>query len=59
MALNNIAFCYGQMGNGEKSREYYEKILQEFPGSGLAKTALRFLNSFGTMHEKLAVGNFQ
>ncbi|WP_075344612.1 tetratricopeptide repeat protein [Tenacibaculum agarivorans] len=45
MALANIAFCYGQIGNGKKSKEYYEKTLQEFPESGLAKSALRIINS--------------
>lgn len=47
MALNNIAFCYGQIGNGRKSKEYYEKTLQEFPDSGMAKAGLRLLNSVG------------
>ena len=45
MALNNIAFCYGQMGNGEVSKEYYERTLNEFPQSGIAKAGLRLLNS--------------
>ncbi|MCZ4408797.1 hypothetical protein O3Q51_08260 [Cryomorphaceae bacterium 1068] len=45
MALNNIAFCYGQMGNGKASKEYYERTLKEFPESGIAKAALRLLNS--------------
>ena len=25
MALNNIVFCYGQIGNGKMSKEYYQK----------------------------------
>ncbi len=45
MALNNIAFSYGQSGNGEKSKEYYERTLVEFPESEIAKSALRLLNS--------------
>jgi len=45
MALANIAFCYGQIGNGEKSKEYYERTLKEFPESGLAKSALKMINS--------------
>lgn len=45
MALNNIAFCYGQIGHGEKSKEYYERTLSKFPDSILAKVGLRFLNS--------------
>ena len=44
MALLNIAFCYSQKGNGSKAKEYYEKTLQQFPGSEMAKSALRMLN---------------
>ena len=45
MALNNIAFCYGQIGQGNKSREFYERTLKEYPGSGIAEAGLRLLNS--------------
>ena len=45
MDLNNIAFCYSQIGNGTKSKEYYEKTLSEFPESIMAKTALKLINS--------------
>lgn len=45
MALNNIAFTYGQMGNGEKAKEYYEKTLLEFPDSTLARAGLNLLNA--------------
>ena len=45
MALNNIAFCYSQIGNGVKSKEYYEKTLAEYPNSILAKTGLNMINS--------------
>ena len=45
MALANIAFCYGQLGNGEQCRTYYQKCLERFPGSGLATAALRMLDS--------------
>ena len=44
MALNNIAFCYGQIWHCDKSREYYERTLNEYPDSGMAKAGLRFLN---------------
>jgi tetratricopeptide (TPR) repeat protein len=45
MALANIAFCYGQLGDGVQSRAYYRKCLDLFPDSGLATTALRMLDS--------------
>lgn len=45
MALVNIAFSYGQAGNGKKSKEYYTRTLKEFPQNGLAKTSLRMFNS--------------
>ncbi len=45
MALNNIAFCYAQSGNGIKSKEFYERTLKEFPESGIAKAGLNMLNS--------------
>lgn len=45
MALNNIAFCYGQAGNGKLSKEYYQRTLNEFPNSRMAKVGLRLLNS--------------
>lgn len=45
MALANIAFCYGQAGNGKKSIEYYTRTLKEFPNNGIAKASLKMLNS--------------
>ncbi len=45
MALANIAFCYGQIGNGEESKTYYERTLKEFPENVLAKSALKMISS--------------
>ena len=45
MALNNIAFCYSQIGNGTKAKEYYNKTLTVFPNSVLAITALNMIDS--------------
>jgi tetratricopeptide (TPR) repeat protein len=45
MALVNIAFCYAQVGNRDKSKEYYHKALTEFPESEIAKTALKLMES--------------
>jgi len=45
MSLINIAFCYGQLGDGKKSKECYEKALSEFPHSQMAITALKMLDA--------------
>jgi len=45
MALNNIAFCYSQTGEKANSIEYYNRTLAEFPDSGIAKAALRMINT--------------
>ncbi|MHB8963702.1 MAG: tetratricopeptide repeat protein [Saccharofermentanales bacterium] len=46
MALLNIAFSYGQIGNGEKSKEYYQKTLELYPDSMMAKSAMKMIASF-------------
>ena len=46
MALNNIAFGYSQIGDGKKAKEYYERLLIEFPKNGIAKAALKMIDSF-------------
>ena len=45
MGLSNIAFCYSQIGNGQKATEYYQQSLNDFPDNGIAITALNMLNS--------------
>jgi len=45
MALLNIAFCYGQIGEGAKSKEYYQKTLAEFAHSEMAAAALKMFDS--------------
>jgi len=45
MGLCNIAFCYSQIGNGVKAKEYYEITLREFPDNGMAISALKLINS--------------
>ncbi len=45
MALVNIAYCYSQIGNGGKAKEYYEKTLSQFPDSGMAQSALRMIHA--------------
>jgi tetratricopeptide (TPR) repeat protein len=45
MGLCNIAFAYGQTGNGQRATEYYEQVLAEFPENGLAIAALNMIKS--------------
>lgn len=52
MGLCNIAFCYSQIGNGQKAKEYYEQALKEFPENGLAIAGLKMINSFGQTTQK-------
>lgn len=44
MALCNIAFCYGQLGEGEKAVRWYQKTLEQFPDSMIARMNLNVLN---------------
>lgn len=46
MSLCNIAFCYGQINKGQKSKELYEQILKEYPDNVIALTALKMIQSF-------------
>lgn len=52
MALVNAAFCHGQLGEGQESKGYYERVLQEFPENGIALAALRLINSFDRKQEE-------
>ena len=45
MALNNIAFGYSQIGDGKNAKEYYERLLTEFPNNSIAKAAIKMINS--------------
>lgn len=45
MALLDMAFCYAQTGNGDKSKEYYLQTLNEFPDSEIAKASLKMIES--------------
>ena len=45
MALLNIAGAHRQAGDGCTAKEYYERTLAEFPGSVLAQSTLRFIES--------------
>ncbi len=41
IALCNVAFAHGQMGDGKKAIEIYRRTLAEFPECPLAKTSLQ------------------
>ena len=45
LALTNLAFCYGQIGNANMAKEYYEKTLENYPDNAMAKTGLRMINA--------------
>lgn len=45
MALNNIAFCFEQIGDGDKAIEYYTRTLTEYPDNELAKAGLNLLKA--------------
>ena len=46
MDLNNIACCYSLVGDGAASKHYFEKTLEQFPDSELAKQALLMIKTF-------------
>jgi hypothetical protein len=45
MALVNVAFCYSQLGHGTEAKSVYERALREFPGSPVASSALKLIES--------------
>jgi tetratricopeptide (TPR) repeat protein len=46
MALVNIAFCHVYLDEGDQAKQIYERALKEFPGSSIATSALRMIESF-------------
>ncbi len=45
MALLNMAFCYGQLGNKEMAKQLYIKTLSLFPSCEMAKEALKTIDA--------------
>ena len=45
MALVNISYCYMDLDNQDKAKEYYMKVLQEYPDNEMAKLGLGITNS--------------
>lgn len=44
MSLTNIGLCYAQLGDSQLAKKYYEKTLEEFPESEIAKSGLNLLD---------------
>lgn len=44
MGLCNIGFCYSQIENGSKAKDFYQQVLKDSPENGIAKAALNMLN---------------
>ena len=51
MALVNLAVCHAQIGNGTKSKQYYQQALAEFPKSALAQMALKAIQAYESQHQ--------
>lgn len=45
MALVNMAFCFAQLGDGDRAEVYYRRALDAFPGSVMANTSLRLMEA--------------
>jgi tetratricopeptide (TPR) repeat protein len=45
MDLNNIAYCWAQLGDRKRARECYETCLARFPGNCVASTSIRALDA--------------
>lgn len=40
-----MAYCYGQLGEGPKAAELYERVLQEVPDHAVARASLNLLRA--------------
>jgi len=45
IALGNMAYCYGQLGDANRAIELYEQVLRESPDNTLAKASLQLLRA--------------
>jgi tetratricopeptide (TPR) repeat protein len=48
IALGNMAWCYGQLGDGAKAVELYERVLSEVPDHAVARATLNLLRTAGS-----------
>lgn len=45
MALMNIAYCYGQLGDIQAAKAFYQQTLNQFPDNQVAAAALNLIRS--------------
>ncbi len=45
MALTNIAFCCAQLGDAERTKAAYQRVLRDYPNNELARAALNLINA--------------
>ncbi len=45
LSLHNLGFCYGQLGEKNKSKEYYSRVLELNPQNGMAIVAMRLIET--------------
>jgi tetratricopeptide (TPR) repeat protein len=51
IALCNMAYCYSQVGDGQRAIKLYEQALHEKPDCALAKASLNMLRSVLPAHD--------
>ncbi len=45
MALLNMAYCYGQLGDIEAAKAFYQQTLNQYPDNEVAAAALNLINA--------------
>jgi tetratricopeptide (TPR) repeat protein len=45
VAMMNIAYCFGQIGDKEKMIKHYERLASEYPDNMAAQNTLRFIDT--------------
>ena len=48
IALGNMAYCHGQLGQGPRAVELYERVLTEAPDDAVARSSLNLLRASAT-----------
>jgi hypothetical protein len=46
IVLVDLAVCYSQIGEGEKSKRYYQRVLKEFPNNRVAQVSLKAIQAY-------------